>query len=584
MVTWALVLGLIYTLRSLFAVIFITFVVSYICRNVVRFFYGPFGDRGYIRKVIVIVTFLALLSGFYLGGRFLVPNIIEQGRQVVNRVKEMRLHEDLGNALPNLYASIRYSFYEGGAAYTEDLEAFKTELADDPVKLGIEAFRAEAMRIRGEFMDLKAREEGQKIYDRDKDTAAYAEAFSAWMSDYIEKEVYEKDRDRLERGKEAELKGSMSDADFEKRFKSKYATPEAWSRFLKDFILMDIYKTIEDDPDRKDEYETRFRMQYKENAGRDEAAKRLGTEAWDEEFAEYYEGLTIKDYELEQFLELEKARDQEEYIRILGGEGGEEGAAEVTFEKEKLKEYAQTFRSYGLMEWLNEKIKNEVLPMVLDVGTQAVESTVSLIIQLIISVFLSFFIVWDIPRLKKLVSRLGTSRIRNFYEEVAPGMVSFGWLMGRAFQAQAIIAVVNTALTLSALALLDIPHRTFLSSIVFICSFIPVVGTIISSVPLVVVSIQEPNGLILALEVVGCILVIHFIETTLLNPKIMGDMLKLHPLLVLVILLVGEHFFGIWGLLLGVPIAVYIFRFVILKDQQGPLQFAGVGDDPPPGG
>jgi predicted PurR-regulated permease PerM len=82
---------------------------------------------------------------------------------------------------------------------------------------------------------------------------------------------------------------------------------------------------------------------------------------------------------------------------------------------------------------------------------------------------------------------------------------------------------------------------------------------------MVVVALGLPGGFILALELVGCVLLIHFIETTLLNPKIMGDMLKLHPLLVLIILLVGEHFFGVWGLLLGVPVTVYIFRFVILK-------------------
>jgi predicted PurR-regulated permease PerM len=170
-----------------------------------------------------------------------------------------------------------------------------------------------------------------------------------------------------------------------------------------------------------------------------------------------------------------------------------------------------------------------------------------------------------------MVSKLDKSRIKEFYREVAPGLASFGWLMGRAFQAQAIIAAVNTGLTFSALHLLDIPHRTFLCSIVFLCSFIPVVGVVISSIPITVVALQLPGGIVLALEMVGCILIIHFIETTLLNPKIMGDMLKLHPLLVLVILLVGEHFFGVWGLLLGVPVSVYIFRFVILGGPKGKL-------------
>jgi predicted PurR-regulated permease PerM len=43
-------------------------------------------------------------------------------------------------------------------------------------------------------------------------------------------------------------------------------------------------------------------------------------------------------------------------------------------------------------------------------------------------------------------------------------------------------------------------------------------------------------------------------------------MLHLHPVMVLAILTISEHFFGIWGLLLGCPIMVYIIRFVIFDD------------------
>ncbi len=50
------------------------------------------------------------------------------------------------------------------------------------------------------------------------------------------------------------------------------------------------------------------------------------------------------------------------------------------------------------------------------------------------------------------------------------------------------------------------------------------------------------------------------------QPRIVGKVLHLHPVMVLLILVIGEHFFGIWGLLLGVPIAVYLIRVVILKE------------------
>jgi predicted PurR-regulated permease PerM len=265
-------------------------------------------------------------------------------------------------------------------------------------------------------------------------------------------------------------------------------------------------------------------------------------------------------------MRLENAKTHQAFLNLLGGAEESEANMERYFREAKEKEFAEIFKGYGIVEDLNKKITGDFLPGLATWLANAIEYTVTLAFHLILSVFLSFFIVWDIPRLKKMVKRLDTSRAKEIYREVAPGLVSFGWLMGRAFQAQAIIALMNTALTFSALCLLDVPHQTFLCSIVFICSFIPVVGVVLSSIPMVVVALQLPGGIILALELVACILIIHFIETTLLNPKVMGDMLKLHPLLVLVILLVGEHFFGVWGLLLGVPISVYIFRFLILRD------------------
>ena len=46
---------------------------------------------------------------------------------------------------------------------------------------------------------------------------------------------------------------------------------------------------------------------------------------------------------------------------------------------------------------------------------------------------------------------------------------------------------------------------------------------------------------------------IHQLEANFLNPKIMGDAAKIHPVLVIFSLLVGEHFFHVVGALLAVP-------------------------------
>lgn len=559
-------LGLIYTLRSLFPVIFITFVVSYICRNVVRFLNAPFGNRWYMRKVIVIITFLLLLSGFYLGGRFLVPNIYEQGKQIVNIVRDLRLHEDVDSALPNLYASLRFWFYKNSDAYKEELEEFKE--GKDPGQVAFDNSKETSKKLRDQFEGRMVRQLGELAYEENKETPEFLDEFNAGLDGWVEHE-FEQDREHLLAEKEQDLRRDLSDGMFDRVKKLHGSTEVQWNKYLKDQALLDLYRKYDGNEGKEAEYNAYFKEAYVIREGEAAIMAEKGTGEWELKFKAFYEGPPAKEFPYDRFVQLEQARTRQGYLNILGEEANPETMMVRFFREKTENKFAETFREYGFVEELNTKMKGDFLPDVAKWVASTIEYTFTLAFQMILSVFLSFFIVWDIPRLKKIIGRLGTSRMSNFYREVYPGLVSFGWLMGRAFQAQAIIAAVNTMLTLSAMHILDVPHKTFLCSIVFICSFIPVVGVIISSVPIVVVSLQEANGFIIALEMVGCVLLIHFLETTVLNPKIMGDMLKLHPLLVLIILLVGEHFFGVWGLLLGVPISVYIFRFVILRDIDG---------------
>src|SRR5690606_35777296 len=95
-----------------------------------------------------------------------------------------------------------------------------------------------------------------------------------------------------------------------------------------------------------------------------------------------------------------------------------------------------------------------------------------------------------------------------------------------------------------------------LSMIVFVCSFIPVLGVFLSTTPIVLVALNT-GGPALSLAAIGMVVLIHMIEAYLLNPMIYGRHLRLNPVLTLIILYVGYHAFGLWGMLLGVPVARY---------------------------
>jgi predicted PurR-regulated permease PerM len=164
----------------------------------------------------------------------------------------------------------------------------------------------------------------------------------------------------------------------------------------------------------------------------------------------------------------------------------------------------------------------------------------------LLALLFSYLILVDLNRIKAGISRLRNSRVGDFYEEAAPPIARFGMLLGRAIEAQAAIAVVNTVLTL----------------IVFVCSFVPVLGVLISTTPIVLVALNA-GGPGLSLAAIGLVIVIHAVEAYLLNPIIYGRHMKLNPVLTLIILYVGHHAFGLWGMLLGVPVARYFIHDVI---------------------
>jgi predicted PurR-regulated permease PerM len=175
----------------------------------------------------------------------------------------------------------------------------------------------------------------------------------------------------------------------------------------------------------------------------------------------------------------------------------------------------------------------------------------------------SFLIVLDLPHLTASVRDLENTRLRFIYVEVADNVYQFGKVLGSTMEAQFYIAMVNTLLTAIGLYMLGLgEHIAFLSVIVFLCSFIPVAGVFISSIPICLIALSI-GGTQLMLASILMIIVIHIIEGYILNPLIYGARLRINPVIVLIILTISGKLFHLWGLVLGVPICTYIFGHAI---------------------
>jgi predicted PurR-regulated permease PerM len=150
--------------------------------------------------------------------------------------------------------------------------------------------------------------------------------------------------------------------------------------------------------------------------------------------------------------------------------------------------------------------------------------------------------------------------IVGFFRSLVPGRarISFDRLLWRVdrglsgvVRGQLLICGVNGMLSLIGFWMFDLKYWPILTIVAALLSIIPIFGSILSSIPAVMIGLTQ--GFWTALWVLLWIIGIHQVEANLLNPKIIGVAAKIHPILVVFSLLVGEHFFGLWGALLAVP-------------------------------
>ena len=117
---------------------------------------------------------------------------------------------------------------------------------------------------------------------------------------------------------------------------------------------------------------------------------------------------------------------------------------------------------------------------------------------------------------------------------------------------QLVICGINGVLSAIGFAIVGLKYWPVMALVAAVFSLIPIFGSIASAVPAVAVGLTQ--GLGTAVFVLAWIVGIHQLEANFLNPKIMGDAAKIHPVLVIFALLVGEHFFHVVGALLAVPV------------------------------
>lgn len=181
---------------------------------------------------------------------------------------------------------------------------------------------------------------------------------------------------------------------------------------------------------------------------------------------------------------------------------------------------------------------------------------------LILMVVVLFFFLKDGPLIWRFLLRPFEGVAKARAERIGAKTVD---TLGSYVRGTASVAFVDAVGIGLGLVILQVPLALPLSVLVFLLSFIPLVGATVAGILGALVALVA-NGPLSAVLVVGVVVLVNQLEGNFLQPVLMGRALKLHALVILLALTTGTVLAGILGAVLAVPIAAVIWGIIQVWD------------------
>lgn len=198
---------------------------------------------------------------------------------------------------------------------------------------------------------------------------------------------------------------------------------------------------------------------------------------------------------------------------------------------------------------------------------------------LLLALFSLVFFLLEGERIWSFVVRLMPRKARA----ATDGAGRKGWVsLVNYVRVQLFVAFIDAVGIGVGAAILGVPLAFPLGGLVFIGSFIPVVGALVTGAVAVLLALVA-NGWVNALIMLGVVLLVQQAESHILQPLVMGRAVSLHPLAVVLAVAGGSLIAGIAGALFAVPVLAVLntmIRYISARGWETPDSGATDGDPP----
>lgn len=205
-------------------------------------------------------------------------------------------------------------------------------------------------------------------------------------------------------------------------------------------------------------------------------------------------------------------------------------------------------------------LKSDLLSAVADFGhrvlggvTPFVAGTIGALVTVFGIIFITVYLLADARQLHRGILRAAPGRYRR---DVRDLWNAFSFTLSRYLGGLMISLAVQGALSALALYFLGVPYAVLLGAWVSLTALIPYLGAWIGGVPAVLLALSiSPTTAVLT---VILFVIIQQLEGNLLTPRIQGQAVRVHPILILLAVIAGGELAGLLGIVFAVPVVAVL--------------------------
>lgn len=219
-------------------------------------------------------------------------------------------------------------------------------------------------------------------------------------------------------------------------------------------------------------------------------------------------------------------------------------------------------KGQGLMEQIYASVNAFVLGIYNDLSRGLLAFGIHAM-NWLLAVVVAFYLLQDKEKILAFVHKVLRYILKGEkYDKVSTLGKDVDSVLSDYIRGEIIDAIIILILTSGSLILIRLDFAIIIGIIAGIFNLIPYFGPIVGLILAIFIGLLDPNPM-KALYGAIAILIIQQIDGWFIVPKIVGDCVKLHPIVVLLAILIGGNLFGLIGMLIAVPTAALIRLLLI---------------------